>query len=236
MQSPMPRSRLVRTLALLVAALLTGLHHKANAVTVVVDASWVQAGFGSAGDRCLDEILLQLHAGDTLEVIVPAPEASPALRPLVGFTLQRRPSVRRAALIATRRMLNEVLASVDPAAWPRLAEILPQLAASPRPDRHREQRYVILGALTAADPPAIDLDLRRLLRGRRITVVDLAQVDSSQRASRLEAWQRFFSAAGVGRLDILSTTAPRAVRAARAHTQSITCSGRRLQVLDHELE
>lgn len=229
----MPRIRLVRVLPMLMAALLSGLPHNANAVTFVLDAAWIEAGAGSAGDRCLDDMLLHLGAGDTVDIMVPAAKAGQRLRPLVRFTQHRRPAVRHAALIAVRRRLDEILARLDPATWPRLDEILPRLAASPGAGRDREQRYVFLGALTATKPPAVDLELVRLLRDRRITVVDLAHAPSKRRASRRDAWQQFFSAVGVAQLEIL----PAIESAAPAkHPRGIACSGGRLQVLDHQLK
>lgn len=216
----------MRTTSILMAAIVMGLSQNTHAVTVLVDAAWVRAGLGSASDRCLDKILLDLKPGDTLEIIIPALDASAAVNRLAAFTAQRRPGVRAAVLIATRRLLNQVLASAEPTDWPSLAQILTRLAAASNSDRRRANRYFIVGALTAADPPAIDLDLQRLLSGRRIAVVTLPQPNTGRLNARLEAWQRFFATAGVAQLEILHLPTSNKARA-------IDCSGRWLQVLDH---
>ncbi|MCO6440377.1 MAG: hypothetical protein J5I81_04675 [Nitrococcus mobilis] len=220
----------MRTTSILMATLVIALSQNAHAVTVLVDAAWVRAGFGSAGDRYLDKILLDLKSGDTFEIIMPALEGETAVRRLAAFTAPRRPSVRAAILTATRRLLNQVLTSVDLTDWPSLAQIFVQLAAAPDRDRHRAERYIIIGALTGADPPAIDLDLQRLLGARHITIVALAHPDTDdQDDSRFKAWRRFFAAAGVAQLELLHLPTSNKAR-------MIDCSGRRLQVLDHQLK
>ena len=225
----------MRAIRLLIAAMVMSLCQSANALTVLVDAAWVRAGLGSAGDRCLDDALLDLKPGDRLDLILPTLGESTTLSPIVGFILHRRPSIRAAELIATRRLLNRVLATADPSDWPRLTQILTRVAATPDPDRGREGRYVIIGALTAANPPAVDLALQRLLRGRQITVIDLAPLNSKLYDSRLKAWRRFFAAAGAVQVAILppSARSPSEPWASQPRAPAIDCSGRRLQVLDH---
>lgn len=225
----------MRTIRILTAAIVMGLGQNAGAVTVLVDAVWVRAGFGSAGDRCLDNVLLDLKPGDRLDIIMPALDKSATLSPLVDFTLHRRPSVRSAELVATRRLLNRVLATADPTDWPSLTQILAHLAASPSSAMRGERRYIIVAALTAADPPAIDLALQRLLRGRHIIIVNLARLDSKLHDARLKAWRGFFTAAGAMQLDILPLSALSRSKppAGRAQMQALECSGRRLQVLNH---
>lgn len=225
----------MRTIHILMATVIMALGQNANAITVLVDAAWVRAGVGSAGDRCLDDVLLNLKPGDSLNLIIPALDQSVTRVPHTEFTLHRRPGVRAAQLIAARRLLNKALATVDPTEWPSLAQTLTHLAASPNPNQRQERRYVIIGALTAADPPAVDLALRRALRGRSIVIVDLARLDSDLRQSRRKAWRDSFAAAGVAQLAIqslpdLSKSEP---QAGQGRMQAIDCSGRRLQVLDH---
>lgn len=224
----------MRAIRLLIAAMVMSLCQCANALTVLVDAAWVRAGFDSAGDRCLADTLLDLKPGDRLDLILPTLGESATLSPIVGFTLHRRPSVRAAELIATRRLLNRVLATADPSDWPSLPQILTRVAAALDPERSWESRYVIIGALTVAKPPAADLALQRLLRGRRVTVIDLAPLSSKLYDSRLNAWRQFFTAAGAVQVAIL----PPSVRSASEPwanqlRASIDCSGRQLQVLDH---
>lgn len=224
----------MRMIRILMATVVMGVCQNADALTVLVDSAWVRAGFGSAGDRCLDGVLLDLKPGDTFNLILPALDEGATPGPLIGFTAYRRPSVRAAELIATRQRLNQVLATADPTDWPSLAEILAQVAAASDPDKRRELRYVIVGALIATDPPTLDLALQRLLRGRRITIVDLAHLDPELRESRIKAWRDFFTTAGVVQLAILPVAVldPSEPRASRPRTQPIDCSGHRFQVLD----
>lgn len=220
----------MRAAPILMAALAIGSFQNAHAVTVLVDAAWLRAGFASAGDRCLDKILLDLRPGDTFEIIMPALEGDATVRRLAAFTAPRRPSVRAALLTATRRLLNQILASADPTGWPSLARILAQLAAAPAPNQRRAEQYILVGTLTGVDPPTLNLDLQRLLNARRVTIVTLAPPDTDgQNNVRLKTWQRFFAKAGMAQLEFLHL--PTSNKA-----QTIDCSGRWLQVLDHQLK
>ncbi|MDN5849001.1 MAG: hypothetical protein L0H63_05090 [Nitrococcus sp.] len=229
------RLKPVRTIQILVATVLVALCQNAYAITVLVDAAWVRAGVGSAGDRCLDDVLLDLKPGDSLKLIIPVLDQSVTRVSRIGFTLHRRPGVRAAELIAARRLFNKAMTTVDPTGWSGVAQTLSHLAAAPNPDQRGERRYVIIAALTAADPPVVDLALQRLLRGRSIVIADLAGLDSELRQSRLKAWRDWFAAAGVAQLAIrslpyLSNSEP---QVGRGRMQTIDCSGYRLQVLDH---
>ncbi|HET8701486.1 MAG TPA: hypothetical protein VFL97_07455 [Nitrococcus sp.] len=224
----MNRSSPLYTIRILVAAIVMGLCQNAGAVTVLLDAAWVRAGFGSVGDRCLDDVLLDLKPGDRFALIIPTLGRSATLSPLVGFTTHRRPSVHTAELIATRRLLNRILATADPSHWPSLAQILAQLAASAYPANPQDNRYVIIGALTATDPPTVDLALQQLLHGRRVTIVDLAPSGSKLYDTRLKAWRNFFAATGTVQPDILPLSA-----LSTSKPRTSVCSGHRLQILDH---
>lgn len=215
--------------------MIMSLCQNAGAITVLMDAAWVRAGFGSAGDRCLNDILLDLKPGDRLDMSMPALDKSTTPRVHIDFTAHRRPGVRGAELVATRRLLNRILATADPAGWPSLPQILTHLTASPNSAKRQERRYIIIAALTAANPPAIDLALQRLLRGRQITIVNLAPLDSKLYAARLKSWRGFFTEAGAVQLDILplSALSGSGPPAGRPQAPAIDCSGYRLQILDH---
>ncbi|MDN5869602.1 MAG: hypothetical protein L0H73_02600 [Nitrococcus sp.] len=225
----------MRTIQVLAATVIMALCQSAHAITVLVDAAWVRAGVGSAGDRCLDDVLLDLMPGDSLELILPALGQGATRIPRIGFTLHRRPGVRAAQLIAARRLLNQTLTTADLTDWPSVAQTLTHLAVSPNPDQSRERRYVIIAALTATDPPVVDLALQRLLRGRSIVIADLARIDPELRQSQRKAWRDWFAAAGVAQLAIrsvpdLNKSEP---QGGEGRMQTIDCSGRGLQVLDH---
>lgn len=199
-----PFRKLRRMICILSAILALAYYPGAGAVTVLVDAAWAQAGIDSAGDRCINDLLLNLKAGDRFELLTTKVAAQDDMNRLVRFKTHRRPAVRRAELLATRRVLNEVLAGNAPATWPSLAQALARAAALPNPDTRLDRRVIVVGALSAAEPPAVDPALQRLLRARRIIIVDLARLDPTLHEARLTAWRRFFATAGAGPVTILT--------------------------------